>query len=463
MSQDPKYESPFSWRYASSEMRQLWSEQTKRLLWRRMWVALVRVQAKHRLATPDQVKDLENHAADVDLQKSAEVEGVIRHDLAAELKVFASQSPIGGSILHQGATSMDIEDNAEAFRIRSAIGILLEKMRALLFTLADCMDKWADLPVMGSTHLQAAEPTTLGYRLAFYTQDLFDEYQSGRRLEIEIKGKGFTGAVGTGASYGMLVGMENLDGFEAALSEEIGLPFYPITSQVYPRRQDYKVTAWLAEICGSLHKAALDLRLMQSSGISEVSEAFADSQVGSSAMPFKHNPVQAEKLDSLARFVAALPAVAWENFAFSMLERTLDDSANRRLFIPEAFLAVDEILLTALSLFQGLTINEQAIRKNLSAHAPLAATERILLVMTRRGADRQAAHEHLRRLSQQAWEALQNDMENPLPVLLRQDAFLIQYIHPEEFDSLLDIRRHTGFAAERSHALAAKIRETISK
>ena len=200
------------------------------------------------------------------------------------------------------------------------------------------------LPLIALTHLQPAEPSTLGYRLASYAQDLLEDWHMLRERRQSLRGKGFKGAVGTGASYAELIGAENLAGFEQRLSEQLGLPFYPVATQVYPRKQDYRVLSALAGLGGSLYKFAFDLRILQSPSLGELSEPFGKKQVGSSAMPFKRNPISAEKIDSLARSLAQMPRVAWDNAAHSLLERTLDDSANRRSLLPEAFLITDELL-----------------------------------------------------------------------------------------------------------------------
>ena len=331
------YLSPFSWRYASPEMRALWSEIHKRQLWRKIWLTLATVQSQYGLVTADQLRELELNLNHIDMDSALKLEAEIHHDLMAELKTFASQCPQGGGILHLGATSMDIEDNADALRIRAALDLILKSLSRLLFTLASQIEKYADLPVMAYTHLQPAEPTTLGYRFSVYAQDLLEDWQHLSEIRSHIRGKGFKGAVGTGAAFADLIGLDNLADFEETISHELDLPFYSISSQTYPRKQDYDVLSALAGLGASLYKFALDIRVLQSPSIGEVSEPFATNQVGSSAMPFKRNPINAEKIDSLARQLAVLPQVAWQNFANSILERTLDDSANRRSILPEAF------------------------------------------------------------------------------------------------------------------------------
>ena len=250
------YLSPYSWRYGSQEMRQIWSEINKRRLWRQVWVTLAEVQAEFGLVSDEQVSELKTHADRIDITRALEIEGQIHHDLMAELKTFAESAPSGGKALHLGATSADIEDNADVLRTRQAFELILDKLNSLLQSLIDAVDEWAELPVMGFTHLQPAEPTTLGYRLAFYAQDLFWDWDGLRRVCRNLRGKGFKGAVGTGAGYGELIGDENLAEFETKLAMKLKLPFFPVTSQVYPRKQDYRVVSALAGLGSSMHKFA---------------------------------------------------------------------------------------------------------------------------------------------------------------------------------------------------------------
>lgn len=455
------YLSPFTWRYGSPEMRLIWSEAHKRHLWRRIWVALAQVESEFGLVSPEQVRDLEQHAGEVDVERALEIEREIHHDLMAELKTFASQAPTGGPILHLGATSMDIEDNADALRLRESLQLILAKLDGLLLDFSVQIDRWADLPVIAFTHLQPAEPTTLGYRLAFYAQDLLEDRRILQARLHDLRGKGFKGAVGTAASYVELVGRNNFEHFEARLSQLLDLPFFPIANQTYPRKQDYEILSGLAGLGGSLYKFAFDLRLLQSPVIGEVSEPFGRKQVGSSAMPFKRNPINAEKIDSLARALSLLPVTAWNDAAHSLLERTLDDSANRRTLLPEAFLTTDELLITATRLVQGLEVHEEAVQRNLFAYAPFAATERLLMALGKAGADRQEMHELLREHSLAAWEQVQQGKPNPLVDRLLNDPNLRGYLSPEEMKALLDIKEYLGIAPERARKIAMEIRDTL--
>ncbi len=455
------YLSPFTWRYGTPAMRRLWSEKDKRLLWRQIWVALAEVQAEYGLVTPQQASDLRAHMTEVDLPRAIEIEADIQHDLMAEVRVFASQCPVGGGIIHLGATSMDIEDNTDALRLRLALGLLLASLADLLRTLSLLIEKWAEAPLIAFTHLQPAEPSTLGYRLALYGQDLLADYRAISSQRSGIKGKGFKGAVGTGAAYAELIGAEKLAEFEQKLSAKLDLPFFPIASQVYPRKQDYDVISALAGLGASLYKLAFDLRLLQSPPLGELSEPFGEKQVGSSAMPFKRNPIRAEKINSLARYLATLPRLAWDNAAHSLLERTLDDSANRRILLPEACLAADELLRTANSILANLRVDEAAIARNLAIYGPFAATERLLMALARAGADRQEMHEHIRRHAMQAWGALQRSEENPLVLSLCQDAEMTEYLSEAEMRTLMDASSHVGDAPGRARSMAKVIQEAI--
>ena len=462
MSKWENYQSPYSWRYASPVMRRLWSEQHKRELWRQIWLALTETQHEFGLVRSDQVADLRAHATQVDIPRALEIEAEIHHDLMAELKTYAEQCPVGGGILHLGATSMDIEDNADALRLAAGLDLILERMADLLKAFAQRITETAATPVMGYTHLQPAEPTTLGYRLASYAQDLLADLADLRKVRREVKGKGFKGAVGTAAAYGDLLGVNRLDQFEESLSQRLGLAFYPVTTQTYPRKQDYQIVSVLAGIGASLYKFAFDLRIMQSPPIGEWAEPFGKKQVGSSAMPFKRNPIQAEKIDSLARSLANLPQTAWHNAAHSLLERTLDDSANRRSLLPEAFLITDELLSGAARLVKGMHFNQTAIQRNFNQYAPFAATERVLMALARAGADRQVMHEKLRGHALAAWEAIQTGNPNPLSQMLKADAEIGALLKPDQLEGLLQVEGYTGFAAVRAREIAGQIELELS-
>ena len=456
------YISPLTWRYGSQEMRHLWSEHHKRRLMRRVWIALAAAQHQAGLVTAEQLADLQNHAETIDIARALEIEQETRHDVMAEIRTFAEQCPVGGGIIHWGATSADITDNVDALRLREAMSLVRDRLRELLLALAARIEATAHRPVMAHTHIQPAEPTTLGYRFAVYAQDLLDDYHEVQHLLQTIRGKGLKGAVGTQASYQeILVGTGiSAETMEAAAMHLLHLPTFPIATQTYTRQQDLRVQQGLTNIAASLHKFALDFRILQSPPFGEWAEPFGKKQVGSSAMPFKRNPINTENICSLARFVAGLTIPAWDNASQAILERSLDDSANRRLFQPEGFLAVDEMLLRAVRLVQEMGIDETAIAKNLAVYGPFAATERVLMALVTAGASRQDGHEWLRENSLWAWQAIREGAAaNPLISLLTQDTRLLNYLTPEQIQSLMHAEEHVGTAPVRALALAGAIRE----
>lgn len=441
-------------------MREIWSEIHKRLLWRKVWVALAQAESEFGLVTSEQLQDLQAHQTQVDVQEALEIEKVIQHDLMAELQTFAGQTPTGGGILHLGATSTDIEDNSDALRIRESLQIIYTSLRELLLLLADRTEVWADLPVIAFTHLQPAEPTTLGYRLAFITQDVFAAWE--QLHSLNIRGKGFKGAVGTAAAYTQLIGQSQFANFEARLSQLLDLPFYRVTGQTTPRIQEYWLISALAGLAAPLNKLVFDLRLLQSPVIGELSEPFGKQQVGSSAMPFKRNPVTAEKINSLARWMAQLPRLAWDNAAMSLLERTLDDSANRRSLLPEAFLGIDELLRSTIKILNGLTVDQPAMRRNLQEYGAFAALEPVLVELTRAGADRQAMHAILRRHAMQAWETTRRGAPNPLVDLVVNDEKLLSYVPASDLQRWMTDLSHLGIAPDRARDVAAMVQRSLA-
>ncbi|MFH1056973.1 MAG: adenylosuccinate lyase, partial [Candidatus Micrarchaeota archaeon] len=394
MEQSGNFQSPFSWRYGSMQMRSIFSEKQTRLNWRKIWVALAYAQSKLGLVSQVELKDIAAHAQDIDLQKSLEIERQTKHDVVAELKVFSSQCKTGGGKIHLGATSMDIVDNAEVLAMREGLEILSGKTALLLKKLREKILENKNTICMGYTHFQPAEPTTLGYRFSSYAQDFLQDLGGLEWFKESLQGKGFKGAVGTGAAYVQLLGSEEkAKQMEEIAMKQLGLEAFEITTQAYPRKQDYLVLAKMASLAQSIHKMAFDLRLMQNK---ETNEPFSEKQVGSSAMPFKRNPMKTERICSLARLLPAYAQVAWENAALSALERTLDDSANRRVFMPEAFLALDECLIQSIKVIEGLKVNRKYISKTLNQFGPFAATEKVLAELAKKGMDRQEAHELLR-------------------------------------------------------------------
>ena len=456
------YESPFTWRYGSEEMRGIWSLQQTRLLWRKLWVDLAETQVDYGLVSKDQIAELKEYQNQLNLKKSWVIEGKIQHDLMAELKVYAEQCPNAGGVLHLGATSMDIKDNARIIQVKDALDLISSKLSALLDILSNQIVRWSEVGVMGFTHLQPAEPTTLGYRLAQSAQDLLFYYQEIQSQRKGIRAKGFSGAVGTSSSFSALIGAENLEEFQKKLSEKVGIAFYSTSTQTYPRIQDYHILSLLAGIGAAVGKLAYDIRILQSPGWGEVAEPFGKDQVGSSAMPFKQNPILSEKLNSLARYLAQLPRIAWDNAAGSMLERTMDDSANRRIILPEGFLAADELLDVCGKVISGLRIFENRISQNLATYGPFAATEYLMMQLCKVGADRQEIHEIIREHTLNAWSEVQKGNPNPLIDVLSTDSVLQKYLSSDEIKRNLSIDDYLGDAIRKAKLLSEEIKKTIS-
>ncbi len=431
---------------------------------RKVWVALAAAQHKAGLVTAEQLADLQSQQDHINIDRALEIEKETRHDVMAEIRTFAEQCPVGGGIIHWGATSADITDNVDVLRLREAAQLLRSRLRSLLLWLAERIEAWAYLPTMAHTHIQPAEPTTVGYRFAGYAQDLLEDYAALHALINNLRGKGFKGAVGTQASYQELLSGCQMSPaeMEAAAMDRLALAYFPIATQTYTRQQDLRVQQVLAGIAASLHKFALDFRVLQSPPFGEWAEPFGKSQVGSSAMPFKRNPINTENICSLARYVGALPAVAWDNASQAILERSLDDSANRRLMQAEAFLATDELIRRAERVVANMAVDQSAIKRNMAVYGPFAATERVLMALVANGASRQDGHEWIREASLAAWEALKQGLENPLADLLLKDGRVTSYLDPGQVEGLIDATAHTGTAAERALAFAQTVRQQLN-
>jgi adenylosuccinate lyase len=454
------YASPFSWRYGRAELRALFSEHTRRRLWREVWVELAQAQAEQGLLTQEEVADLRAHAGEVDIEASLAIERDIHHDLMAEIRTFAAQASYGGGKLHLGATSMDIEDTVETYRLRRGLALVGASLRELLDLFAAKVVEHADVVCMAFTHLQPAEPTTLGYRLGVYAQDLLIDDSNLRFVFENLTTKGIRGAVGTAASYEQLLRNNGASAeIERRVLEAFGLQALEVSTQTYPRKLDYLLLSGLAGLGASLSKFAADIRILSSPGFGEVAEPFGKTQIGSSAMPFKRNPILSERIDSLARLLVGYADVAWQNAATNFLERTLDDSANRRTILPEALLCADELVTLAHKVLAGLHIDERRIAQNLRTYGPFAGTEAVMMEAARAGGNLQVLHEKLREAAMVAWDALAKGESNPLARLLAEERELTSRIDPAEIRRLLDPSKHLGTAPERARALAQRIEE----
>lgn len=459
------YLSPFTWRYGSSQMREIWSDFHKRMLWRQIWVELAKTQHKLGLVSKAELDDIIVHKNDVDIEKAHEIEKEIYHDVMSEIKVFSSQCKVGGGKIHLGATSTDIVDNAEILQIKEALRIIEQLLIELLEHFEKQIDKYQHLVCMGYTHLQPAEPTTLGYRLSIYAQDLLWDLQQLRQVKKYIKGKGIKGAVGTSASYENLLKGKRTTASdqEKMIMDALEIEAVEISGQTYPRKIDWFVLVSLADIAQSLHKFNFDLRIMQSPNFGEWSEPRSAKRVGSSAMPFKKNPDKAEKVCSLARLISSYLPVAWSNSATLLLERTLDDSANRRVFLPDSFLATEECLRTTASLVKDLVIFDHVIESNVQKYGIFSCTESLMMALVKKGANRQDIHELVRELSMKAWEEIQNGNPNPLKNLLLENKTIIGYLTKKEIEQSLDIRTHIGNAPEKAKKMVQILRKELKR
>ena len=443
-------------------MRTLWGEATKRRLMRRAWLALAEAQSEVGLVTEEQLVDLRRTLETIDIERAAEFEARIRHDVMSEILTWAEQAPDGGGAIHLGATSADINDTVYALRIRDSLALTHSSLANVVSALADRVDETADLVTQGWTHIQPAAPTTVGYRLASTLQDLVSDLQSITDVTDRLRAKGFKGATGTGSSFGTLLEGRGIGPSELEASAMRRLDVRPalITTQVAPRKQEWHILNALAGIAASASRFAFNIRLMQSPPYGEWSEGFGADQVGSTAMPWKRNPIDAENVNSLARLVAALPSVAWQNESLSLLERTLDDSANRRIILPEAFLLVDEILKRTHRLTVRLSVEPKAISATLERYGPFAATELVLMTASAAGGNRQALHERIRRHSLDAWQAVEDGGSNPLAELLAADEVISALVSPDRIRDLVGRpSAHVGDAPERARKMAAVARE----
>jgi len=458
------YISPFTWRYGSPAMKALFSEVNKRRLLRQIWIALATAQRQAGLVTDEQLAELITHKDDIDIERSSAIEAEIHHDLMAEIKTYAEQCPQGGSIIHLGATSMDVLDNMDALRLKRATELIIAQTKTLLEAFLEKMEAYADVPCMAFTHIQPAEPTTIGYRFAQSAQDLAEDLGALELVAQNIRGKGIKGAVGTSASYTELLKGRGMTTFELekVVMDSIGLKSFTAATQVYPRKQDWRIVTALSGLCCTLYKFALDFRLLQSPPIGEWSEPFGAKQVGSSAMPFKRNPINCEKVDSLCRFVSSQGEVLWQNAASTMLERTLDDSANRRVTLPECFLATDEILSTTTKVVKGMQIHQSGVKRNLATYGLFAASERLLMELGRKGANRQEMHELIRHYSLKAWAEVQEGEANTLAEMLSSDKTVLSFMQKDEVLASLNAEEYVGDAPVRTRMVIKEVEAALS-
>lgn len=456
MNENDVYDNPLVTRYASREMAELWGPQRKIRTWRRLWLALAEAEQELDLLADDgvtprirpaQLAELRAHLDDIDFDRAAVLERQFRHDVMAHIHAYGEVCPSARDILHLGATSCFVTDNADLILMRESLGLVRDRLVGLVDALARFAADWADLPTVGFTHFQPAQFTTVGKRACLWCYDfILDLRELEHRLET-LRFRGVKGTTGTQASFLALFrgDHDKVRRLDQRVARKMGFEnVYPVTGQTYTRKVDSQILDSLSGIGQSAHKYGTDLRLLAHR--QEVEEPFEAGQVGSSAMAYKRNPMRAERMCSLARFVSSLVAGIAQTAATQWLERTLDDSAIRRLSLPQAFLGADGVLRLALNITKGLLVNRHVIARNVAETLPYVATENLLMAAVAHGADRQAAHERIRVHSRAVAEQLKaGGKENDLLERLRGDPVF----RGLDFDHLLEQRNFVGRAPEQ--------------
>jgi adenylosuccinate lyase len=430
-------------------MLALFSAQKRIETWRRLWLELARAERNLGLSiTEDQLREIEEHLDDIDFRRAAELEKELRHDVMAHVHLLGELAPSARGILHLGATSCFVTDNADLVIMREGFDLLLPKLAGVLQQASEFAKAHRSTPTLGFTHFQAAQPTTVGKRACLWIQDLLFDFEGLGRVRNSLRFRGVKGTTGTQASFMTLFGGDGdkVQALDQAVTEAFGFErSYSVTGQTYPRRVDYDILGALSGFGVTSHRIGTDLRLL--SHLQEVEEPWGEKQIGSSAMPYKRNPMRSERICALARHLMLLVQDAAQTAAVQWLERTLDDSANRRISIPEAFLAADAILEVLLDVTRGLVVNEPVIGRRLDQVLPFLATEEILMRMVQTGADRQEIHEALRQHALAAGGHFRETGSNDLIARLEADPTFAP-IHGK-FDPLLDARRHIGRAPDQ--------------
>jgi adenylosuccinate lyase len=456
MSEATVYDNPLVTRYASREMAELWGPQRKFSTWRRLWVALA--EAEHELGlladdgvtpriTAEQLAELRAHVDDIDFARADELERKFRHDVVAHIHTYGEACPGARDIIHLGATSCFVTDNTDLLLLRDGLRMLRNRLVGLIDALARFAVRWREEVTLGFTHFQPAQLTTVGKRACLWCYDfVLDLHEIEHRLET-LRFRGVKGTTGTQASFLALFGgnHEKVRELDQLVARKMGFAeVYPVTGQTYSRKVDSQIIDVLGGVCQSAHKYGTDLRLLAHR--QEVEEPFESSQVGSSAMAYKRNPMRAERMCGLARFVSSLGVSAAQTAATQWLERTLDDSVNRRLTLPQAFLATDGVLRLALNISNGLVVNGAVIERNVAEALPYMATENILMAAVAQGGDRQALHERIRQHSHAVTAALKaGAARNDLIDRLRSDP---AFAHVD-FEQVLRPRNFAGRAPEQ--------------
>ena len=448
---DPStWSSPLAERYASAAMLQLWSPASRYGLWRRLWLALAESERDLGVDIPEAaIAEMRTHLDDIDFGAVAKYEKRFRHDVMAHVHAFGDVAPAARGVIHLGATSAFVTDNADLILMRRGLELLRARVVALLRTMAAFADRWKDEPALGYTHLQPAQPTTVGKRATLWMQDLVLDLADLDHRVATLPLRGVKGTTGTQASFLSLFGGDhaNVRDLDVRVTRAMGFhASLPVTGQTYTRKLDAHVLDVLAGLAASAAKFAGDMRMLQAFG--EIEEPFEKEQIGSSAMAYKRNPMRSERINSLSRFVLSLTPSANQTHSVQYFERTLDDSANRRLAIPEAFLATDALLILMENIARGLEVHPARIRRRLADELPFMATEELIVRAVRAGADRQAVHEVIRVHSIAAARAMKdegvaNDMLNRLAA---DPAYPVAIA---DLQDALDHARFTGRSAQQ--------------
>ncbi|MCU0078649.1 adenylosuccinate lyase [Extibacter muris] len=443
-----RYVSPLSERYASKEMQYIFSPDKKFRTWRRLWIALAETEKELGLPiTDEQIEELKEHKDDINYEVAREREKVVRHDVMSHVYAYGQQCPKAKGIIHLGATSCYVGDNTDIIIMAEALEIVRKKLLNVIAELAAFADGYKALPTLAFTHFQPAQPTTVGKRATLWMQEFMMDLEDLVYVKDSLKLLGSKGTTGTQASFLELFegDQEKIDKIDLMIAEKMGFKAcYPVSGQTYSRKVDTRVVNVLAGIAASAHKFSNDIRLLQH--LKEVEEPFEKTQIGSSAMAYKRNPMRSERIASLSRYVMADALNPAITSAAQWFERTLDDSANKRLSVPEGFLAVDGILDLCLNVVDGLVVYPKVIEKRLMSELPFMATENIMMDAVKAGGDRQELHEKIRELSMEAGRNVkEKGLDNNLLELIAADpAFNLS---EEELKKTMDPSRYTGRAA----------------
>lgn len=445
------YENPLVSRYASKDMSYLFSDEKKFTTWRKLWVALAESESELGLPiTKEQIEQLKEHIDDIDYEAAEQKEKEVRHDVMAHVLTYGQQCPDAKAIIHLGATSCFVGDNTDLMIMKEALGLVEGKLLGCLKLLSDFAIKYADVPMLGYTHLQPAQLVTLGKRAALWLQEFLMDYQGLKPTMKAVKLRGVKGTTGTQASFLELFegDADKVLALDKLIAEKLGYSeSFPVTGQTYPRKLDTIVLNELALIAQSAYKFANDLRLLQH--LKEVEEPFESKQIGSSAMAYKRNPMRSERICALSRYVMTLPLNTAMTASTQWFERTLDDSANKRIVIGQAFLATDSILNLMLNVLSGLVVYEKVIQKHIMAELPFMATENILMDAVKNGGDRQELHEKIRQYSMEAGKNIkERGLSNNLIELISSDETFKNLLG--DMDEILDPKKYIGLAAEQT-------------